>query len=53
MNVHFKRIAKTAAAVVVSVALSGSAMAADTPDSWVTTKVKLSLLTTEAFSNGR
>jgi len=50
MNVHFKRIAKTAAAVVVSVALSGSAQAADTPDSWVTTKVKLSLLTTEGVS---
>lgn len=50
MNVHFKRIAKTAAAAVISVALSGAAQAADTPDSWVTTKVKLSLLTTEGVS---
>jgi hyperosmotically inducible protein len=50
MNVHFKRIAKTAVAAVISVALAGSAQAASTPDSWVTTKVKLSLLTTEGVS---
>jgi hyperosmotically inducible protein len=50
MSVHLKRIARTAAAVVISVALSGSARAADMPDSWVTTKVKLSLLTTDGVS---
>ncbi len=51
MNVHFSQIAKSAAAAIISMALAGSAQAATTaPDGWITTKVKMSLLTTEGVS---
>jgi hyperosmotically inducible protein len=51
MDVRLNQIARTAAAIIVSVALARFAHAApNAPDGWITTKVKMSLLTTEGVS---
>lgn len=51
MHVHLGWIATTAVAVTLSLATAGFARAAsDVPDGWVTTKVKMSLLTNEGVS---
>jgi len=48
MNRHVMRIARATA--LIAVVTTGAAQAADRPDSWVTMKTKVSLLTTEGIS---
>lgn len=51
MNVHLGWITTTAATIAISLSAAGLARAAsDVPDAWVTTKVKMSLLTSEGVS---
>ena len=50
MQRRFQRIGRAAFAAGLSFILAGSAAAAQQPDAWVTTKVKMSLLTTDGAS---
>jgi hyperosmotically inducible protein len=51
MPTQIHRLAKTVAVVLISMMAAGFAEAAtDVPDGWITTKVKLALLTTEGVS---
>jgi len=51
MRVHLDRLAVASVAVLVAVSVAGHARAAsDAPDGWITTKVKMALLTTEGVS---
>jgi len=45
LQMRLHRLAKAALVVPLGLALAGPALAAATPDAWVTTKVKMSLLT--------
>jgi osmotically-inducible protein OsmY len=50
MQRRSRRIARAVFGAALALTLAGAASAAERPDAWVTTKVKMSLLTSEGFS---
>src|SRR5215813_8865069 len=50
MQSQLERLTRTALAAAIALALAGPARAASVPDAWITTKVKISLLTHEGMS---
>jgi hyperosmotically inducible protein len=50
LQLRFPRFAKAAVALTLATALAGPAMAASAPDAWLTTKIKIALLTDEGVS---
>jgi osmotically-inducible protein OsmY len=53
MQARSRRIALSLIAAAVALVLAGSAQAVDRPDAWVTTKVKMALLTNEGLTAAR
>jgi len=51
MQSQLRRLTRTALAAAMALALVGPARAASVPDAWITTKVKISLLTGEGMSS--
>ena len=51
MQSRLERVTRTALAAAIAMTLAGPALAASVPDAWITTKVKISLLTGEGMTS--